>query len=93
VIDTAYSGMLLLPLEIVNALGLTWHSEGMGTMADGSIQKYDRYEAEIDWDGEPRRVIVSAVGDSPLLGTALLAGHELRAAFTPGGLVELRPLG
>jgi hypothetical protein len=32
------------------------------------------------------------VGDEVLLGMGLLAGHELRIAVVPGGVVEITPL-
>jgi hypothetical protein len=46
----------------------------------------------VEWNGGWRPVLVSAVGDEPLVGMRLLAGHELRIAVVPGGVVEITPL-
>jgi clan AA aspartic protease len=91
VLDTGYDGWLTLPAEIVTELGLRWHSRTDVKLADGVVKVAEVYEAEIEWGGERRWTRVTLLPDS-LLGTALLFGHELRAEFTPGGAVELRPL-
>jgi hypothetical protein len=47
---------------------------------------------EVTWGGTWRPVLVSAVGDEPLFGMRLLAGHKLRIDVVPGGVVEILPL-
>jgi hypothetical protein len=37
-------------------------------------------------------VLVSAVGDEPLLGMRLLVGHKLRIEVLSGGMVDITPL-
>jgi hypothetical protein len=46
----------------------------------------------IIWDGTPRDVEVLATGRQPLLGTLLLDGYQLTAAFEDGGRVIIDPL-
>ena len=57
---------------------------GAVLLADGLVQQFDIYAAEVAWDGGWRPVLVSAVGTEALLGMRLLAGHELRMAVVPG---------
>lgn len=91
-VDTGYTGTLILPDTVIAALELHARAGGRVTLADGSERDHRNYTAAVEWDGKPRRVIVSAVGDEPLIGMKLLAGYELRVEVTPGGAVEVRPL-
>ena len=60
-------------------------------LGDGSVHRYEIYEADLEWDGNWVPVFVSAIGDGVLVGTGLLAGHEVRVVFEPGGAVEISP--
>jgi clan AA aspartic protease len=93
VIDTGLTGSLVLPTTVVAAIGLVRRSGGTALLADGTVRQFDTYGADVEWDGSPRGVVVSAVGNEALVGMGLLAGHELRVEVKPGGLVEVRPLG
>ena len=92
VVDSGFSSSLTLSAATVIALGLVWNSGGNAILADGTVCRYDIYEAEVEWDGAWRKVLVSAIGDEPLLGMRLLAGHELRIEVKPNGLVQIVPL-
>ena len=92
VVDTRFTSSLTLPIAVVVALGLVRQSIGGALLADGSRRRFDVYAAEVAWNGGWRPVLVSAVGDEVLLGMRLLAGHELRIAVVPGGVVEITPL-
>ncbi len=92
VIDTRFSSSLTLPISVVMALGLTRQSVGSAVLRDGSIQFFDVYTAEVEWDGTWRPVVVWAVGDETLVGMKLLAGNELRIAVVTGGAVENSPI-
>jgi predicted aspartyl protease len=61
-------------------------------LGDGSVRHFDICAAEVDWGGTWRAVLVYAVGNEPLLGMRLLAGHKLVIDVVPGGLVEILPL-
>jgi predicted aspartyl protease len=67
VIDSGYTGSLTLPTAMVAALGLLRQSGGSAPLADGSTRSFDIFAAEVDWDGAWRAVLVSALGDEPLL--------------------------
>ena len=51
----------------------------------------DVYRATIDWDGAPLDVAVLAIGDRPLLGTALLDGYTLTIEFVATVTVRIQP--
>jgi clan AA aspartic protease len=92
IIDTGFTSSLTLPATAVTALGLIRQSGGSAVLGDGSVRSFDMYAAEVDWDGNWRSVLVSAVGDEVLVGMRLLARHELRIAVVPGGPVEIHPV-
>lgn len=92
VIDSGFSASLTLPAATIVACGLARQAASQAVLADGSIRHFDIYAAEVEWNGSWRHVLVSAVGDEALVGMRLLAGHELRIAVTPGGIVEITPI-
>ena len=92
IVDSGFTASLTLPVTIVTALGLARQSGGTAVLADGSIRQFDICAAEVEWGGTWRAVLVSAVGNEPLLGMRLLAGHKLVIEVVPGGLVEILPL-
>jgi clan AA aspartic protease len=92
VVDSGFNESLILPTATIAALGLTRQSGGRAVLADGSIRQFDIYSADVAWDGLWRPVLVSDVGSEALLGMRLMAGHELRIAVVPGGVVEITPL-
>jgi clan AA aspartic protease len=89
VIDTGFTSSLTLPSTAVTALGLDRQSGGSAVLGDGTVRSFDVFAAEVEWDGNWRAVLVSAVGDEVLVGMRLLAGHGLRVAVVPGGPVEI----
>jgi clan AA aspartic protease len=92
VVDTGFTAALTLPAGVVAALGLVRQSGGTARLADGSVRQFDVFAAEVKWEGAWRTVLASAVGDEPLLGMRLLAGHKLAIEVVPGGAVEVTPL-
>jgi clan AA aspartic protease len=89
VIDTGFTGDLTLPIAQISALGLPWRGQQVTQLADGSVQTTDVYDAILMWDDNPTQIRVQAVETNPLLGTRLLAGHELKVQFRPGGAVTI----
>jgi clan AA aspartic protease len=90
VIDTGFDGFLCLPAAAVAALGLSFDQRIITSMADGRTSSADLYQATILWDGAERAVTVLALGHRPLLGTALLVGHDLHIHFADAGTVTAR---
>jgi clan AA aspartic protease len=91
-VDTACNGFLTLPPAQLTALGLAVKAQQQVRLADGSIQVINFYEATVIWDGQPRTAEVDEIDASPLLGTGLLQGHELRVKFVVGGSVSIEAL-
>lgn len=93
VVDTGFTGKLTLSMDIIEALNLSRRAAGRAFLADGSMRRFESFNAEIYWGGAWMGVIVSALGEVPLLGMGLLEGRGLWVEVFPGGAVEVRPLG
>jgi len=84
VVDTGFTGGLSLPPEMVQELRLNFVRDQPVTLADGERNDYPLYAAAIRWHDEQKNVVTFAIGDRPLLGTALLEGSSLHAKFKEG---------
>jgi clan AA aspartic protease len=91
IVDTGFTGFMALPLAVVRALGWPWCGRALAVMADGRDEICDVYEGTIVWDAQMRRVETEAVDAKPLLGMALLRGHDLHIQALPGGRVTITP--
>ena len=89
VTDTAFNGALSLPAHLIAALNLQRVSSIPVTLADGTVVQSSLYRASVDWDGQQRSVIVTALEDDPLLGTEMLFGHDLYIRFVSGGKLTI----
>ena len=93
VIDTGFTEDAALPLDIINRLGLL---PADGTvelaLADGSIDRFERYTAYMLWHGQLREVRVLDLGSEPLLGMELLRGCNISIDAAPGGIVTIAEL-
>ena len=92
VVDSGFTSSLTLPASAIASLALVRTSGGQAVLADGSLTQFDLFDAEVQWEGNWRSVVISAVGDEALLGMRLLAKHELRMEVVRGGVVEITPL-
>jgi clan AA aspartic protease len=92
VVDTGYNGFLTLPPDLIKMLDLHWRSTDDGTLADGSSHTFDAYDGEVFWDGKWRHIIVDESDVEPLVGMAMLEGHELRMHVHDNGQVEIARL-
>jgi clan AA aspartic protease len=91
IIDSGFTSSLTLPMAVVTALSLARQSGGTALLADGSVRQFDIFGAEVMWNGSWRAVLVSAVGNEPLMGMRLMAGHKLVIEVIPGGALEIIP--
>jgi clan AA aspartic protease len=92
VIDTGYDGFLTLPSDLIAELALPFRREGSAILADGGEVAFRVHEGIALWDGKPRRVPIDAADTAPLLGMALLYGHDLRIEVVEGGSVSIQAL-
>ena len=89
VIDTGFSGYLTLPPGLTQTLALPRVGRGAAALADGSVVSFDVYQAVIDWDGQARTIQVDEADTTPLLGMAMLDGHDLHLEVAAGGRVTI----
>ena len=92
ILDTGFNGSLTLPPAMIASLGLRWRSRGLVMLANGIEDYCDIHAATIIWDGRPRNILVEVADTDPLVGMALLYGHDLHIQVVEGGSVVLEPL-
>jgi predicted aspartyl protease len=92
ILDTGFNGSLTLPLDLIADLGLPWRTRGLVLLANGAQEQCDIYAATIICDGKPRRIVVEAADTDPLVGMALLRGHDMRMQVVAGGAVVIEAL-
>jgi clan AA aspartic protease len=92
IIDTGYTGGLMLPREIVNELGLTLRGIQDAILGDGSLKMFEMYAGSVIWDGQVRRVEVNASETESLVGMGLLEDYKLEIEGKYGGMVKITAL-
>ena len=90
VIDTGFNGYLTLPDSLVVRLGLPCHSSTTAMLGDGSTRALFQYEAAVVWGGQERDVLVLAAEGGPLVGMAMLYGHDVFLNIVKGGRVTIQ---
>jgi clan AA aspartic protease len=91
-VDTGFNGWLTLPPAIIASLGLSWHKEAYGVLAEGRSTLFNAFNAEILWDGQKKSVYVGELGSDTLIGMRLLDGFRLTMETTDGGPVQIERL-
>ena len=92
ILDTGCNGSLTLPPAVIASFGLRWRTRGLVMLANGTEDHCDIYAATAIWDGRPRNILVEAAATDPLVGMALLYGHDLHMQVIEGGRVVIEPL-
>ena len=92
ILDTGFSGSLILPPAVISALGLPWRTRGTVILANDSEDQFDIYAAVIRWDGTPHNILVEAAETDPLVGMALLTGYDVYIQAAEGGNVIIEAL-
>lgn len=92
VIDTGFTGQLVLPPEAVDRLGLPGRGRQRAILADGRTVEVNVYLARVIWHGRERAVQVLATDGGPLVGMALLRGSRLTVDAAPDGPVLIEEL-
>ncbi len=91
VVDTGFNGYLTLPPAFVAELGLVFLGNVQAELANGSWDDFDVYGVSVLWNGQPRHVPADETNATPLVGMALMDGHDLHVRVTDGGRVVIRP--
>lgn len=89
ILDTGFTGSLTLPPSLIEHMGLSWRSRTSAILANGNVEEFDIYVATVTWDGTARPILVHAIENAPLLGMAMLVGHDLRVRVIVGGSAEI----
>jgi len=92
VIDTGYTGDLMLPRATINELGLTFRGIQDAILGDGSLKLFEMYAGSVIWDGKIRRVEVNASETETLVGMGLLEEYKLEIEGRCGGMVRITAL-
>ncbi|MEO1386923.1 MAG: clan AA aspartic protease [Cyanobacteria bacterium J06634_6] len=92
VVDTGYTGDLMLPMAIVEKLGLVIQGIQQGVLGDGSSRAFEVYSGLVIWDGNIRKVEINAAETGALIGMGLLESCKLEIVAKPGGEVRITPL-
>lgn len=84
-VDTGFTGELILQREKINSLGLVEVGEDVYTTASGAEVKTTIHIGSLNWLGETKKVSVLATeGKTALLGMGLLFHHCLRMKPSEG---------
>lgn len=92
VVDTGYTGDLILPMAVVEQLGLAIQGIQRGVLGDGSSRVFEVYSGLVIWDGSIRKVEINASETGVLIGMGLLENHKLEVVAKPGGKVRITSL-
>jgi clan AA aspartic protease len=92
VIDTAFTGFLILPARLIASLALPFASTTRVALGDGSEVQMDVFEATVLWDNQERSVIVLAAKGGVLVGMSMLCGYRVILDVEDGGAVVIEAL-
>ena len=89
ILDTGFTGCLMLSGDDVRALGLISSGSRQGIMASGKEESFAFYGAWVMWNGDTHEVGVLQSIDQPLLGMELLEGGHIAVDAWEGGTVSV----
>ena len=92
IIDTGFTGELILPGDLIDRLGLPRIGELPITLGDGNEIDVGLYLGIVLWQGENRIVQVLRTSVKPLIGMSLLYGNRLTVDVIIDGDVTIETL-
>jgi clan AA aspartic protease len=92
IIDTGFSGDLMLPEREIDALKFPLAGGGIAILATGDSVPFQVYIGTVIWDGAPIRVEVIPTSGESLVGMRLLRGLRLTIDVSEGGRVAIERL-
>ncbi len=92
ILDTGFTGQLLLPERFVNRLGLTMDRFSQGHPVGDQYIRIPAGFATVIWRGSQRSVHVLQLGTEPLLGMEFLWNHRITIDAVTDGAVSITPL-
>jgi clan AA aspartic protease len=91
-LDTGFSGDLMLPFETIDYLGLRPITTSRLVLGDGSSVQMPVFDAVVEWQGRTRRIDVYACERDAVIGMSLLRGSDIDLDAVPDGQVNVVPL-
>ena len=89
ILDTGFTGSLVLPESVIAELGLAKRGVNILTLGDGEEHPFDYYLGWVSWRGERREVEVLQSIGQPLLGMELLEGAQVAVDAWEDGAVTV----
>ena len=89
VVDTGFSGELVLQEDIIRRLGLNPIGRRTFELANGELFDFDTYLATISWHGDRRLARVLQSEGEQLVGMSLLRGSRVTIDVWDGGEVTV----
>ncbi len=91
-IDTGYNGFLTLPKALIDELDLPSAGPARAALGDGNEVRMEIFLAVVQWQKEPKDVLVLAAEGGVLLGMAMLLGCRLILDVEADGVVAIESL-
>ena len=92
VIDTGFTGYLMLPSDSIDRLNLPLIGQRDVILADGTNVPLNLYRAKVIWHGVERLVYVLRANAESLVGMSLLHGSRVTLDVVTNGDVTIAPL-
>ena len=89
IVDTGFTGWLMLPEAVIRELGLVKIGSLPATVASGEMEHFAYYRTRIVWHGRFHWVEVLESVDQPLLGMELLRDNWITMGAWDGGDVVI----
>lgn len=93
IMDTGFTGQLLLPSRYIDRLGLSITEWIDARPATGDFVKVPYAEATVIWRGARRQAEILQLDSEPLLGMEFLCNHRITIDAVANGPVSITPLG
>ncbi len=85
ILDTGFTGWLMLPASVIDSLGLTRRGDHVATIASGASDRFDYYVTRALWHERLVHIEIFQSIDQSLPGTALLEGCRVTVDTWEGG--------
>ena len=92
VVDTGFNGFLMLPIDVLSALGALSAGTRRAELGDGNLVELDVYVVRVKWHDEDRDVLALQAEATPLVGMSLLWGSRVGFDAQDGGAFTIEAM-
>ena len=92
VIDTGFTGDIMLPPRIIQMIKPYYDGDVMTELADGSTISTDAYIGNLLWHGVRKEIEIIESDGYPLIGMNLLRGSTVNIQTVAGGAVHINEI-